>query len=84
MKDMFLAGLLFVSANFMGALIGRDVEKGYAIDSGVAEFYLDEENEKQFRYLPPCQVVQEPLPHRIYDDEEENGFRDVPNHAYAE
>ena len=73
------------AAGIGGCSIGRQWNKDVAIKKKVAEYYLDKDDNKQFRWikpLPPCTHQQ--LPQRIYDDEEENGFRDVPNHEPAE
>ena len=47
---------LIVLAMVLGFLVGgiclKSIERDRAIRAGVGEYYLDEGNSKQFRYLP--------------------------------
>jgi len=39
---------------FHGSIFHRNAARGEAIEIGVAEYYLDENNDKQFRWKEPC------------------------------
>lgn len=41
-------------AVFVGLEAAELHAKNYAVESGHAEFYLDAEHERQWRWLPPC------------------------------
>ena len=62
MNDNFIFGLVMIALALlwslavfsMGDNAGEYNMKQKAIDAGVATYYLDLDNEKQFKFLEPC------------------------------
>lgn len=46
--------IVAVVGTVMGIMTGIDSAQAEAIEAGVAEYYLDENNDKKFRYLERC------------------------------
>ena len=77
MKTIALIAFGVIGGFLMGVKASSLIFNQMAVKEGVGEYYLNEGNDKHFRlFIPPCTHQQ--LPQRVYDDEEENGFRDVP------